>query len=278
MFSPEQTDEEVLAAVIASYFTSDELERARELAHTQSYEAAIGYLAQAGQQSLRDSGEPPPRVYITIPGGRVLIHHPARLFPEPVLYALSVTHLALQAFPPPPVADDSDPFVQKAAGVTTAPPPSFFDGSAPRASPLPGALATKKGKGKPARPQKCVFVAQAIRIGTKRQFWTRNGWAVKKGFLGYVLTKLPSGAYRVELIHLVSYWVLASMYLDELDETTHVRLQGWVSDAHALTDWSRGINAILKEKSGKDKKWAWSKQLEELWQARRLQPRQLSFF
>lgn len=72
-FSPEQTDEEVLATVIAHYFLSDELVCARELALTESYEAAITYLSTCAQQSLRNSAEErPPRVYTTIPGGELL--------------------------------------------------------------------------------------------------------------------------------------------------------------------------------------------------------------
>jgi hypothetical protein len=45
-----------------------------------------------------------------------------------------------------------------------------------------------------------------------------------------------------------------------------------------MTDWSRGIAAILKEKPGKQKKWAWDRDLQRLWDARRLEPRQVSFF
>lgn len=263
LFSREQRDEEVLATVIAHYFTPDERTRAETLAQTESYEAAIAYLAQAGAHSLRDSGEEhPPRIYITIPGGQVLIHHPARLFPAPTLYAMSVAHLAMRAFPPP-VAEHASG--HEATPVCAAKP-----------DPPPASNVTRSRK-KPVQPRPCAFLEQAVRIGTKRHFWTRQGWVVKKGFLGYVLTKLPSGSYRVELVHLVSYWVLAAIYV-EVDETTHERLQSWVRDVHALTDWSRGISAILKEKPGEQKKWAWTKQLEDLWQSRRQQLRQLSFF
>src|SRR5579883_663015 len=123
-FSLDQRDEEVLAEVIAIYFTSEELAEAQRLTEASSYEAAIAYLTTTGANSLRDSGETyPPRVYITIPGGRVLVHHPARLFPSPTLYTISVQHLALQAFPPP-----------RAATVLPAQAPAqftFFDGGQP---------------------------------------------------------------------------------------------------------------------------------------------------
>lgn len=104
VFSIHQTDEEVRDAVIQHYFAPEELVQARHMAEeTGSYEEAIRYLVQLGQDSLRDSAEArPPRVYITIPGGRIIIHHPARLgVDNPVLYTFSIAHLACQAFPPP---------------------------------------------------------------------------------------------------------------------------------------------------------------------------------
>ena len=280
LFSPEQSDEEVLAIVIAHYFTTDELERARELARAESYEAAIAYLSTCGRQSLRDSGEEhPPRVYMTLPTGDILIHHPARLFPgTAIIYAFSITHLALRAFSPLSISGDSRESAGDVDKTVEALHFPWCAGDAPPITQAPGATHAYSGKRTPALPRTYIFQEQAMRLGTKHLFWTRSGWAVKKGFLGYVLTKLPSGTYRVELIHLVSYWVMADVYLDALDETTHARLQGWVSDAHALTDWSRGINSILKEKTGKEKKWAWARQLKDLWYSRRQELRQLSFF
>lgn len=267
-FSPDQRDEEVLAEVIATYFTPEELAEAQRLSRTSSYEAAIAYLTTTGANSLRDSGEAcPPRVYITIPGGHVLVHHPARLFPAPTLYSFSVQHLALQAFPPPASANARQE--EEPAQFL------FFDGEqAVEHRPAP----EKQKARSSTRPRTCTFVEQPIRIGTSKHFWTRKGWRLKNGFLGYVLARMPSGSYRVELVHLVSNWVLTSVYIDAMDETTQDRLQAWAWDAHDLTDWSRGIAAILKEKPGKQKKWAWDRDLQRLWDARRLEPRQVSFF
>lgn len=278
LFSPEQTDEEVLSTVIAHYFTPEELAAARELARAESYETAIASLSKIGHQSLRDSAEErPPRVFITIPGGKIIVHHPARLFPAPALYTFSVTHLALQALPPPeplltPTVSEARcaPIIRKTTQLL------LFDGRGTLQPPQ--SAGHRPGNTPPKRPRPCVFVEQQVRIGTKKLFWTRVGWAVKKGYLGYVATGLPSGMHRVELIHLPSYWAIAAIYVDVLDAATHAQVQQWVADAHALTDLSRGITAILTEKTGKEKRWAWTSQLQELWYASQREPQQLSFF
>lgn len=190
LFSPGQTDEEVLATVIASYFTPDELEQARELAHTQSYEAAIAYLAQAGQHCLCDSGESqPPRVYLTLPNGTVVIHHPARLAPEAALWCVSVTHLAPQAFPPPSSGGAAS--TEQVVGH-----PLLTEHQQQGVSPGHG----KKRRPKLlTRPRPCIFVEPVIRIGTKRQFWTRSGWAIQEGLPG--LRSDPTSQRRIDVFH-----------------------------------------------------------------------------
>lgn len=281
VFSIHQTDEEVRDAVIQHYFAPEELVQARHMAEeTGSYEEAIRYLVQLGQDSLRDSAEArPPRVYITIPGGRIIIHHPARLgVDNPVLYTFSIAHLACQAFPPPTTR--SAP-----ASVPASDPvplqPLFFD-SPPAALTKevasPVARAHTNGGAKGARAKRGTFVQQPVSLGNKSWSYTREGWVLKHGWLGYVLKPFPEGGASVDLVHLVSHRVMATISLADVDETTHARLQAWVCEVHALTDWSRGIQALLREQAGKQKLRAWSALLEQRWKEQQKTPMQVSFF
>jgi len=115
-------------------------------------------------------------------------------------------------------------------------------------------------------------------VGTRKTWWTRPGWIVKDGHLGYIIESRGQDFHHVSLIHLGSNHVMATVYLSAIDETTHARVRGWVADALQLTDWSMGIAAILREKGGEHKRAAWSRQLEALWSKHRAQGYQFSLF
>ncbi len=83
-------------------------------------------------------------------------------------------------------------------------------------------------------------------------------------------------SYLVSLIHLKSGREMASVIAQSLD---HERIREWMSACAILTDWTRGIQVILREKQGEQKQRAWSRQLEGIWREQKTTvKRQLAFF
>ncbi|WP_220211248.1 hypothetical protein [Reticulibacter mediterranei] len=266
---PTCSDEEVVEWAVHHYFQPAELAEAQRMLETgSSYEEAVAYLAERGHSTLRDSGEAqPPRMVITIPGGTVFIRHPTRPFPHRPVWEGHVSVLAQLAFSPPVIQPIAVP-LKAEIGYQRF---SLFD-AVPEGTGEP----RKKLVGK--RPRKLRYLEQPIRMGTAKIWKTRPGYTVKDGHLGYVIEALKQDFYEVSLVHLTSNHVMAQVYLTVLDETTHTRIRGWVADVLPLTDWSRGIAAILKEKTGEQKRQAWARQLEELWKRHRVRPYQFSLF
>lgn len=227
-----------------------------------SYEEIIAYLVNCGQSSMRATP-----LYITIPGGKVLIQKPDR--PPDSLASIPITlaELARRAFPPPEKnaidhqADQRAHYHQYAM--------FDLDTEATRTT------VTAKPR---TRPQKLIFVEQPIQVGTKKWSSEQRGWVIKNGWLGYIIRALPRNGYEVAIIHLKSNRSMASIYLQQIDETTHPRIQGWVVETSLLTDWSKGIAAILKEQPGEQKQRVWSRHIEALWTAHKKKPLQTSFF
>ena len=70
---------QLLAYIKAHYFSFDELNQARHILETSWYEDAIAHLVQRGLETLRHSGEAKaPHLYITIPGGKLIVYRPNR--------------------------------------------------------------------------------------------------------------------------------------------------------------------------------------------------------
>lgn len=272
--SPTCSDEEVVEFTLQHYFSPEELSEAHRMLDTGStYEEAIAYLADLGHSQLRDSQEPhPPRIFITIPGGKVLVHHPTRPFPHRPVWEGHVSILASLVLPRP--ATETQPAMPAAQVEGNSYQRfSLFDD----VSDTDGGNA-EKSKRASIRPKKLTYLEQPVCMGTQKTWWTRPGWVVKDGHLGYVIEKLKEDFYGVSLVHRKSNHVMVTVYLSVLDETTHARVRGWVADALQITDWSKGITAILKEKTGEHKKRAWSRQLEELWKKHSAQRYQFSLF
>ncbi|GCE31995.1 hypothetical protein KDA_74790 [Dictyobacter alpinus] len=275
MLSVSCSDEEAVEYAFQHYFFPEELAEARlMLQGGRAYEEAIAYLVDRGHSTLRNSGEPqPPRMFITIPGGNVFIRHPARLYPHRPIWEGHVSALACVVFPRPATEIQPETPVALTNG-NRYQQFSLFDEE------MSGTNDGKAEKPKrtSARAKKLKYLEQSVRMGTQKTWWAWPGWVVKDEHLGYVIKKLKEDFYGVSLVHCKSNHVMATVYLSVLDETTHARVRGWIADALQITDWSRGITAILKEKTGEHKKRAWSRQLEELWKKHSAQRYQFSLF
>ena len=269
------SDEDVVQFAVQHYFSTEELAEAQRMMETgKSYEEAIAYLAEQSQNTLRLSDDHQPHMLITIPGGTVSIWHPQRRFPDcrPVLKC-QVGHLASRALARPSM-EERPSTIARSTSTPRYHTFSLFDD-------VPDEIPEKqdeKTKRTNTRPKKLKYVEQPVRMGTKKVWHTRPGWVVKDGHLGYVVEVKKPDFVEVSLVHLVSHHVMASVFLSSLNETTHARIQSWVADVYPLTDWSKGIASVLKEKTGGKQKTAWSRQLEEMWRTHRDKHYQLSLF
>jgi hypothetical protein len=267
---PTCSDEEVVEFALKHYFLPEELTEARRMMETgRSYEEAVAYLADRGLSTLRDSGGPPPHIFLTIPGGLMFVYHPQHPFPHRPVLECSVGQFASHVLPRPETPIQS---VAKTTGNR------YQQFSLFEKVPDQTGERVEKGKQPSNRPKKLRYAIAPVRIGTKQLWRERPGIVVKDGYLGYVVEQIKPDFYSVNLVHLNSNRIMATVYLSALDETTHARIQGWVADALQLTDWSRGITAILKEKTGEKKQYAWSKQIEALWKKHRTRRYQFSLF
>lgn len=267
-----------VAFVVRTYYTSVELAEARRrYQDAGSYTEALAYLVDLGQRDLRRSA-----LYTTIPTGKVLIHQPDR--PEGSLSAVPLPQieLARRAFP---CLDEASARTSGLA-LSGAEDPRrreqltlWGEGDTPGIQvqgtpPEPHQGSKMPGLAKAAGAKKLVYLEQTI----VRRFGSHvPGWVVKDRGLGYYLEPLRSGqGYLVTLVHLKSRRDLASAILPECD---HERIRLWVGACVTLTDWTRGIQAILREQEGEQKMRAWEGRLTDIWyeQERRLK-RQLSLF
>lgn len=277
LLNPTCSDEDLVEYVRKHYFTTDELATAQRMVDEGTpYEEARAYLTNCCQYPvLRRSNDTQTHMLITLPNGVVKAWHPERRFPDfqPVLVC-AVADMVGRAFPRPPTAVSPSTQVVHHTAVRYESLSLFAD--------IPDTQGTQveKRKGKPSttRSRKPSFVEQKIHVGTKKVWSSQRGWVIKKGYLGYVVRAIKHDFIEISLIHLVSNHVMASLYISAMNETTHPRIQAWVAEANELTDWSRGIASILREKAGKQQKGAWSRYLEERWQKFRDQHYQLSLF
>lgn len=278
LLNPACSDGDVVEYVCTHYFTTDELADAqRTMDEGTRYEEVVATLTERCQYPLlRRSDDEQTHMLITLPNGVVKAWHPERRFPDfqPVLVC-SVSDLARRAFPQ---RQNVAPSSTRAVQPVTVRYETFslFDDVPASQGTRSETKATKSPIS--TRPKKLTFLEQMIHVGTKKLWSSQLGWVVKQGHLGYVVRVIKPDFVEVSLIHLTSNHVMVSLYLPVLNETTHPRVQAWVAEVSQLTDWSRGIASILKEKTGKQQKAAWSKDLEERWQKYRDQHYQLSLF
>ncbi len=263
--APTCTDEELLAWVKRHYFTQEELAEAERLLRERGYEEAIAYLAEVGQESLRNSGEAQaPHLFITIPGGKLFILRPGR----PIgawdrAFTFGIGEFARLVFPPRPGAHPSTQSIpQSQRGMSTL--WGDFDSSE---QPLPSGAAiqpvVKKAR---VRPKKLRYDEQQVRVGTGKFWRTVPGWVVRDRGLAYVIDPCLSGkGYEVSVVHTKSNRVMASFAIPRLDDLAHTRIQQLMEVVVTLTDWTRGIRDILNEKQGEGKQRQWSSQILDIW-------------
>lgn len=268
MPTPDASPKDILALAVQHYFLPSELTFAQQLLSTgSSYEQAITSLVKKAVEALRNSNDVMPHVsalwFVTLPSGKVLIYRPGHGFPERPLYELQASYLASLAIPAP---DGNEPCRRSRSenGLQL----SFFEdvsGVEPAGEPQ------EVEKAKKTRKARLSYVPQPIIKGHGQEV---QGWVVKDRGLGYYISPRHEG-YSCHIVHLGSRREMAVVLLRDLD---HERIREWVSACVMLTDWNRGIQAILAEKRGKQKQLAWSRQLEALWQEQRQVKRQLTFF
>ena len=257
---PTPITETYIDFVTKMYFSPHELTTARRLLkQSESYAEAISYLIECGKDLRQTS------IYLTIPGGRVLINRPDR--PEGSLAYVPVTvkYLAHRALP-----DPQEKAVQEAGKNTRL---GFWTESELTAQ-SQEEPSVPAGRSKSSRPKKPKFIEHLIvqKYGPPIQ-----GWVVKDRGLGYFIEPMRTGEdYLVRLIHLKSRREMALIFVKSID---HERIRAWVSACVSLTDWTRGIQVILGEKEGKHKQQAWATQLESIWREQQsVVKRQLAFF
>jgi len=264
--APDCSDEELLTIALQQYFRPEEMVEARRMRDTgRAYEDALAFLAKSAEKDLRNSGEQdPPHWILTIPGGQVFIYRPGHYWPSRPVYEFHAGYLATLAFPP----------TQKPEQLAPADKPSrrqlsFWDEEAL----TPPVHPQEEGHPKKTHPKRLIYLEQPIGLVHRQP---QQGWVVKDGGLGYVVEPMRVGeGYLVILIHLKSRREMASVVTQTLD---HERIREWVSACVPLTDWNRGIQAILKEMQGKQKQLAWSRQLEAIWWQQKQIKRQMAFF
>jgi hypothetical protein len=267
------TNEELFEWVRTHYFSAQELAEARRLEMESGYEPALDYLVKRGKETLRDSGEEkPPRRFITIPGpeGKILVHQPGTPAGS-FLRAFSTTAALIARAALPQISHVSPtpaPFVKKGMAslweeidLEDAPPPG---GALPIQAPE-----SSRVKRARSRPKKVRYDEQPIQVGlpgSGRYCHTVNGWIARDRGLGYVVEEVQKRQmYAVSIVHLGSHWVLASFFIDRLDDLTHIRLRQFIEEVADLTDWTLGIQHVLKVKQGKDKRYQWATHLLEVW-------------
>ena len=260
--SPDCSDEELLSSARQQYFHAEELAEARRMVEAgRLYEEAIAFLAKSAEKDLRNSGEKdPPHWILTIPGGQVFIYRPNHYWPSRPVYEFHAGYLATLAYPP----------TQKPAQPTSsgrAKQLGFWDEKELTLQTGP------EGRSKKIRKSKLTYLEQSVGSTHGPE---HLGWVVKDGGLGYVVEPMRVGeGYLVTLIHLKSRRKMAEVVIQAVN---HERIREWVSACVHLTDWNRGIQAILKEMQGKQKQLAWSRQLEAVWWQQKRVKRQLAFF
>ena len=158
----------------------------------------------------------------------MLIYRPRHGFPERRLYELQASYLARLSLP---ASDEpsTQPRSEKRRQL------SFFEDVSGVAS-----EPREVEKAKKARKTRLSYVEQSITRGHESP---KQGWVVKDRGLGYDVSPMRDGGYQVHLVHLDSRREMAVVLLRDLD---HERIREWVSACAVLTDWNKGIQAIVR--------------------------------
>jgi hypothetical protein len=263
--APTCTDEELLAWVKQCYFTGEELAEAERLLGQRGYEEAIAYLARVGQESLRNSGEAQaPHLFITIPGGKLFILRPGR----PIgnwdrAFTFGIGEFARLVFPLRSGAQPSAHGVPRFEGGMS----TLWGDLDSSELPLPAGMGTQPAPKKAsARSKKLRYDEQPVRLGTGKYWRTAPGWVVRDMGLAYVIEPWRSGGgCEVSVVHTRSNRVMVSFTIPRIDELAHTRIRQLMEVVVTLTDWTRGVKDILKEKQGEGKQRQWSSQILDIW-------------
>lgn len=258
------TDDDLLAWLKAHYFSQEELDQARHIEAEQGYAAAIAFLAEQGQNSLRNSG-PPPRLFITIPGGKVFVYRPGTPVGAFVrAFAFGIGELARLALPPS-TADErhvgADSPAPGANGMLM-----LWDEQtpAPERGPAQGlSVPAPVARVRPGRPRKLHFDEQAIVVS---HLGSRTGWVMRERGVAYLIEPLATGrGFEVRVMHLKSGRTMASWFIAQCDDLAHTRIRQVLEEVVNLTDWTQGIQTILQQKSGAHKQQQWERQIFDIW-------------
>jgi len=263
--SPDSSDEDLVAYVKAHYFTSSELAQARQVQGERGYEDAIAFLVKRGQEVLRRSDETRgPYLYITIPGGKIIVHRPGRPFDLGSGLVFGLGAFARMILPP---EVERERGLEQAAYQQQQGMFSLWSGAipAPRQRETPAGSQPVPTKTS-ARTKKPHYDAQSIRVGAGKYWHTTAGWVVRKRGIGYVIDPQRNGSeYEVSIVHVRSNWVLASFLISSVDELAHTRIRQLIEALLPLADWTQGIKAILDMKRGTHKRFQWSAHILDTW-------------
>jgi len=273
--SADCTNEELFEWVRTHYFSEQELAEARRLEEESGYEPALEYLVKIGKKTIRDSGEKePPRLFITLPGpeGKVIVHQPGA--PAGSFRRAFTTTAAMIAHAALPQINCASPV---SAPLTKEGMLSLWEEIDLEDTPPPvGVLLLQVPESPPAkkerpRPKKVRYDEQSIQVGlagSGRYCHTVNGWVASDRGLGYAVEEVCSSQmYEVSIVHLGSHWVLASFFIDRLDDLAHIRLRQFMDTVVGLMDWTLGIQQVLKVKKGDRKLSQWSTHILEIGRA-----------
>ena len=260
---PPAVSETYLNFIARLYFDAREMTEARRrYQESGSYAQAIAYLVGCGDDMRHTPA------FCTIPGGKVIVSQPDRPEGSLAYVSLPLVNLAQRAFPDPGPRPECE-----TVGTGGEKRQLGFWNEDELASGGTGTPTAAAKRVNSPRQKRLTYIERPI---AQRYGQPVPGWVAKDRGLGYLVEHMRSAdGYLVSLIHLKSRRALAEVISTSLD---HERIREWVSACALLTDWNQGIQAILKEKPGKQKRLAWSRQLGDIWSDQQTKVKRLLAF
>lgn len=258
--------QDLLDWVKAHYWTEEELTEAVQKQRESCYEAALSLLVSRGVDELRNSCEPQtPRLFITIPGGRILVHQPGSTANDMMRVATlmvgELARLVLLAH-----VDEHSPALDPATGMLSLWDDLDLDPTLSQTSVQLPRKREKRGTRATTPPKALVFDELPVRMGNKTLWHTAPGWVVRQRGLAFVLEAQRDGAHDlVSIVHVESNRVLTSFEVTHHEALVQARVRAYMQLVVPLTDWTQGMQAILAEKQGARKQSQWSLYLLNLW-------------
>ena len=226
--SPHESVERILDWVKHHYWTDKELSEAAQTHQANGYEAALAFLVACGVETLRDSREPqPPRLFITIPGGRILVHQPGSTLNQmhriATLTVGELAHMVLQA-----TKGDEAVHVARSNGMI----PLWEDVETGAFLEEQAHTKARREKRTPSSSQqKLHYDPGSVRLGAKQSWCTAPGWVIRYHGLAYVIEPQRDGRHdNVSLVHSGSNRILTSFSVIHEDaELVHSRVRPYWS-------------------------------------------------